>query len=55
LIVQLLKDPTAEIKINSSEEEKTTNKEEQKKSFVSDKKLQSFAQQNFLDFDDDDD
>lgn len=53
LLVQLLKDPTAEIKINSSEEEKIINKEEPKKSFVNDQKLQSFAQQNFLDFDDD--
>lgn len=59
LIVQLLKEPTSEIKINSSEEEKTviksTQDEESEKEFVDNEALREFAQNTFLNFDDDDD
>jgi hypothetical protein len=59
LIVQLLKDPTSEIKINSSEEEKTviksTQDEESEKEFVDNETLREFTQNTCLNFDDDDD
>lgn len=74
LIVQVLKEPTSEIKITSPEKEttlsrsaepKTTPNEtteepleqsnQANKEFIEDEKLQSFAQNTFLNFDDDDD
>lgn len=54
LIAQLLKDPTSEITLNSSEEEKTTDNNP-KEEFIDNEALKSFAQKTFLDFDDDDD
>ncbi|MCM3006863.1 hypothetical protein [Priestia koreensis] len=58
LIVQLLKDPTAEVALPLDEEgEKPAakTKEEPKEEFIKNDMLRSFAQKTFLDFDDDDD